>query len=75
MKINAKKCEANIPQIEINSETIVAMKVDLSIPCEKLNAMKRYVKIAKVQNSNFFKKQFIWFKDHEKHHLGQKLDF
>ena len=35
--------EANIPQIEINSETMVAMKVDLSIPWEKLNAMKRYI--------------------------------
>ena len=35
---------SNIPNIEIGKETMVAMKVDLGIPWEKLKTMSRYKK-------------------------------
>ena len=35
---------ANISPVEIDAETMVAMKVDMGIPWEKLKTMSRFVK-------------------------------
>ena len=39
---------SNIPNVEIGKEALVAMKVDLGIPWEKLKTMSRYTAIQRI---------------------------
>ena len=39
---------SNIPNVEIGKQALVAMKVDLGIPWEKLKTMSRYTVIQRI---------------------------